>query len=335
MEQHSPHISATGGSPPAGGRHDLRALISAAKYFVTIGAIALLLFSVDRSALLQRLRHISLLDLAVALAIGISQVLLVGYRWWRVARFFREPSAGMPALKQFQLINYAGQLVGQMLPFLAADALRIAYARAAGLSLRSAVVSTAFDRGIALLSLLGLCEIALTLSPTIGNIARLRVTVTVFAILSLTGGAAILAFGDKAAARLPDTRLCRGLADLIVLFRRILLDVKVAVPILCLALLIHGMSIGIFWLLCVGQGLAVNMAELLVIVPPLILASALPISVAGWGVREGIAVALFAAIGIPADAALAVSLSFGSITLLAAVPGAATMMMLPKSRTSS
>jgi glycosyltransferase 2 family protein len=37
----------------------------------------------------------------------------------------------------------------------------------------------------------------------------------------------------------------------------------------------------------------------------------LPISLAGWGVREGAAVVAFGALGLPADQALAASITFG------------------------
>ena len=59
----------------------------------------------------------------------------------------------------------------------------------------------------------------------------------------------------------------------------------------------------------------------LVIVPPVILFTVIPVSVAGWGVREGAMVTLFAMIGADKAAVLAMSIIFGFILIAASVPG--------------
>jgi hypothetical protein len=52
-----------------------------------------------------------------------------------------------------------------------------------------------------------------------------------------------------------------------------------------------------------------------------------PIAVAGWGLREGFVVALLGAAGIGTDGALVVSLSFGTVLLLAALPGVVVLAL--------
>jgi len=58
-----------------------------------------------------------------------------------------------------------------------------------------------------------------------------------------------------------------------------------------------------------------------IIVPFVTLMSLLPISVGGTGVREGLYVALFGAVGMPAESALALSLSLLGTAMLWAVVG--------------
>jgi hypothetical protein len=60
----------------------------------------------------------------------------------------------------------------------------------------------------------------------------------------------------------------------------------------------------------VDSGLANGCALL---VPAILEIAMLPISLAGWGVREGAAVVAFGAIGLPAAQALGVSIAFGLI----------------------
>ena len=59
----------------------------------------------------------------------------------------------------------------------------------------------------------------------------------------------------------------------------------------------------------------------LVLVPPAILFTVIPVSVAGWGVREGALVALFSMIGADQAAVLAMSILYGFILILVSVPG--------------
>jgi len=49
--------------------------------------------------------------------------------------------------------------------------------------------------------------------------------------------------------------------------------------------------------------------------------SLLPISVGGWGVREGSLIAAFALVGVPPEVALAASITFGIILLASSLPG--------------
>jgi ABC-type Fe3+ transport system permease subunit len=52
------------------------------------------------------------------------------------------------------------------------------------------------------------------------------------------------------------------------------------------------------------------------------LASAIPISVAGWGVREGALIVLFGAYGVAADKTFTISVLFGACMVVASLPGA-------------
>ena len=53
--------------------------------------------------------------------------------------------------------------------------------------------------------------------------------------------------------------------------------------------------------------------------------SAVPVNVAGWGPREGVAAWAFAAAGLGASAGVTAAAAYGALVLLAALPGAAVM----------
>jgi len=74
-------------------------------------------------------------------------------------------------------------------------------------------------------------------------------------------------------------------------------------------------------LLARGLGLPLGFADSLALVPAIMLITFFPLSVAGWGVREGAAIVLLGTAGIATDGALAVSVLFGLGLLIAGLPG--------------
>lgn len=66
-----------------------------------------------------------------------------------------------------------------------------------------------------------------------------------------------------------------------------------------------------------GMGVALPLAlGCALLVPAIMEIAMLPVSLAGWGLREGAAVVAFGALGLPADQALGASIAFG-LTLAA------------------
>src|SRR5690606_4783819 len=61
----------------------------------------------------------------------------------------------------------------------------------------------------------------------------------------------------------------------------------------------------------------------LILVPPVMLVSMVPISIAGWGVREGAMITAFGLVGLDTADALALSIVFGVIVSLVGAPGGA------------
>lgn len=77
-------------------------------------------------------------------------------------------------------------------------------------------------------------------------------------------------------------------------------------------------------------GVSAPLTELAALALLVLLASAVPLSVAGWGPREGAAAWLFAEVGIGAETGLSVAVSFGVVSLVATLPG---LLALPARRT--
>lgn len=77
----------------------------------------------------------------------------------------------------------------------------------------------------------------------------------------------------------------------------------------------------------IGADLAVM--QLLPLVPPVLLAMLIPVTIAGWGLREGAAAAVWAVAGLDPAQGAAIALTYGALVLLAALPGALFLKRLP------
>ncbi len=79
-----------------------------------------------------------------------------------------------------------------------------------------------------------------------------------------------------------------------------------------------------------AYGVEASLELWLCIIPLSVIASAMPISINGWGIREAVVVALATTMGVSAADALLVSMTLGVLNLIASLPGA--LLMLQRGR---
>ena len=103
--------------------------------------------------------------------------------------------------------------------------------------------------------------------------------------------------------------------------RLMLLRPRLALSATGLAVFIHVLSVLAAWCAARAVGADVSPQALLVCIPLALLAATAPISIGGWGIREGALVALLHLYGTPPDAALALSIVFGLSLMVASLPG--------------
>lgn len=72
-------------------------------------------------------------------------------------------------------------------------------------------------------------------------------------------------------------------------------------------------------------------AVLLPLVAPVLLSMLVPLSVAGWGIRESAAALLWIGVGLPAAEGVAISVAYGLLVLVSSLPGA-LVFLAPRDR---
>lgn len=75
-----------------------------------------------------------------------------------------------------------------------------------------------------------------------------------------------------------------------------------------------------------ATGTVLSPFETMVLVPLILYAMVVPLSVSGWGIREGVAAALFPLAGASAEAGLAASTAFGLTFLVSTLPGVLALL---------
>jgi len=124
-------------------------------------------------------------------------------------------------------------------------------------------------------------------------------------------GIAILLSLASLPARWQRWRLVSGIADLSAGARRLYLSPVIVAPVLGLSLVVHVLTVLAVYILARDLGLPVTFWDCLVLIPLVFLVATIPVSIAGWGVREGAMVAALGVLGVSTSAAVTLSILFG------------------------
>jgi uncharacterized membrane protein YbhN (UPF0104 family) len=262
--------------------------------------------------------------LSLAVVLMLAQLTFGAARWGIVLEAL---GAKLTALKIF-LLYYVGAFFAIVLPGLVGgDAVRVWATVKAGEPLVVSVNSVMLERASAVLSLLVL--VAVTEPLLLERVPNLPGP-WVFPLLTVGGIAGILVLSvmDHLPESLMRWRAVRGLAYLAADTRRVAFHAKTGLPAFAAALVGNINLSLVMWALAVGLHIPVDVVDCLVLVPPVFLITTLPISIAGWGVREAAMVTSFGFIGIDSGQSLLLSLVFGILNMVIALPGGAAFLLV-------
>ena len=255
----------------------------------------------------------------VLLALLVLGILLFNntLRWRTVLRAIK---ADLSFWTSFRLL-YIGLFFNQTLPSsVGGDAVRMYLARREGLSLTGAINGVMLERVATVSGLIMLVVLTqpLLLARVGDNTAKL--VFPILAVLAVTG-IIILMLLDRFPEKFQRLQIVKGIANLAIDTKRLFLSPGRA--ILAVGLGVTGNILIALATYCLGHALRidVNLLDCLVLMPPVILITTIPISIAGWGLREGAMVAAFAFVGVSEGDAFVMSVLFGLVGILVSLPG--------------
>ncbi len=291
----------------------------ALKFLVSGFLIWFLLSNIDIVAAMGKLVDVEVEMLAAAMFVILVQAVICGLRWESVLLAIGQP-LGFSKAFQFSLI---GSFFNQALPSaVGGDAVRMYKAFKHGIGLRCAVNGVVLERAITVVALVLLVDaLQPWFTPRVDDAMMAMILpgliiVTLGAVLGLF----FLMLLDRLPRALQRWRLVRGLGNLGFDARQLFLSWHLPRAMIWGFVTHINLSFGVF-LLAAGLSIEVSWFDCLVLMPPVILVMTLPISIAGWGVRETAMVAFFGLIGLPAEEAVVLSILFGLTCIAMALPG--------------
>ncbi|MET4261147.1 uncharacterized membrane protein YbhN (UPF0104 family) [Bradyrhizobium sp. S3.12.5] len=290
-----------------------RILLSTTKILISAALLYLALRKVDLTELLARFTATSLFWIGMAIAVTFLQIFVGVLRWREVSA-----ACGAPLeLGRAMRYNVIGSFFNQTLPSaIGGDAVRLWLVARTGAGWRAAAYSIFVDRAIGLVALAVLIVASLPWSYTLIADPHGRSALLLVDFAALAGGIGFLIFGAlkwswlKAWWATHHIHACAVIAD------RVIFNRTRGPVIAILSLLVHVLAVIIAW--CVVQSIAapVSFVQVFLLVPPVMLITLMPISIAGWGVREASMGLAFGFAGLAANEGVNVSLLFGAVSFI-------------------
>jgi uncharacterized membrane protein YbhN (UPF0104 family) len=263
---------------------------------------------VNIATVADRLSRISPAWFALELLALLAQLFCLAARWQRLLTQCGA-TLSFASMLRFSIVS---MFFNQTLPSsVGGDAMRI-WLAAKQSDWRTATYSVFLDRLVGVLVLAGLVVVCLPWTLQLVQNPIGRSALLAIGLGSIAAGIIFLSLAWKRLHFLQRWAPTRHLADMAVVAIRILRSPRALAPIGGLSVLIHLLTAVAAWAAARAIGADLSLLYALFLVLPVVLVAVVPISIAGWGVREGAMVAAFAYAGLPQADGLIVSLLFGA-----------------------
>ena len=289
----------------------------ALKLVVSLGLFVLIFRAVDFREVVEVVRTLNPWLLLPALGLQMVSALVAAFRWYMIMH-----ELGFGERPQFYIRSYfKGTFFNQALPTsIGGDALRVLEAAKVGGGKREAFYGVFIDRIVGLLGLLLLNLMAISINPVfLKHNPAVHYVIIGMAVFGFVGVIVLILLGNV--NWLTSNRVTKLIHDLSNRVRTVYRSGRTITVQMLLSVIIHLLSMMTVYLIGLSIGLDYGLLIYLVVVPPVILLTLVPVSLAGWGVRESGMIGLFLLIGAEKAAVLSLSLIYGLMLVAASMPG--------------
>ena len=300
-----------------------KGVFTALKIAVTLALFWMIASKLDLSDIANRLSTAQPMGLGLATVLIFFQLTLNSERWRRLLRM---DQVTLPYRLSYRYYLEA-MFFNQALPgAVGGDVMRVYRIRKFCASVGQALTSVLLER---ITGLIGLCLLIAIGLPMLMQRTGDHSILKGFLIIGLAGmiGIGIVVLIARQSEQGRGGRIRAFIVKLSRVFVRLISHPREAVPILLLALGTHLTIVLTAYISAQALALPFTYWDCLIIVPTSILIATLPISLGGWGVREGAMAAGFALIGGDAGGAVALSIVMGLEILAVGLVGGIVWFM--------
>jgi len=304
------------------------ALFLVIRILMSAGLLYLSFRSIHFDALRARLNDFGFGWFILAILATLAQVVLSAFRWCEVTQRCGAPLDGTRAIK----FNMIGTFFNQTLPSsIGGDAMRLwLLGRSAGW--REATYSVLVDRAIGLIALAVIIVGSLPWSYPLITSPKGQVALVAIGGAALAASLGFLILGAlswpwlKRWWPLRHVHACGEIAN------QVLFNARSGPKVVALSLTIHMLAVAAAWCCAIAIHASASFWQVFLLIPPIMLITMLPISIAGWGVREASMTVAFGYAGLMTGEGTVVSLLFGIASFIAGALGGLVWVSSPEKR---
>lgn len=290
-----------------------------AKVVLSIALISYVAMRFDLAQGLAQLRHITGQWLFGVFALYFVQLSLVALRF----REFLDVMGARVGILRALDASLIGYFFSQtFISFVGGDAMRVYRISQHGIPLGLTAKAVVLDRASGFAAQVLLILVALPFALPLMQDPTMRLSLLLLVAFAFAGAFAVIL-----ASRLPQgLRRLKALDAIGDVSGRVLKRIgtpKGAAAFFGYSAAINLLNIVLFFAIAKGLNVELELSHCFILLPPVFFISMLPISIAGWGVREGAAILALGLVGVPAAQVLAVSVTFGLGLMLISLPGGA------------
>jgi uncharacterized membrane protein YbhN (UPF0104 family) len=288
-----------------------RFLILSTRILVSLALLYFALRGINFSAVQSRLSQINIGWIGLAVLVTLLQIFIGALRWREISALCQAPLTDLVAFRY----NMIGAFFNQTLPSsIGGDAVRLWLVNRTGAGWRAATYSILTDRAIGLIALALIIVASLPWSYDLIADSRGRLALVFVDFAALAGGLGFLLLGHLPWTWLKTWWPTKHVHACSVIANRVIFNRRSGPKIAALSLSVHVLAVVIAW--CAVRSIAApaNFEQVFMLIPPIMLITMMPISIAGWGVREATMMVAFGYAGLAQTDGTVVSILFGAVS---------------------
>jgi uncharacterized protein (TIRG00374 family) len=294
------------------------------RLIIAVGLTAYLLWKAHPASVLRVTAAADWRWIAAAVALLLIDRTLMAYRWMVLLRALTPGSR--PPFGAVMRIFFVSTFVGTFLPSVGGDLYRAYSLSRLKVSGVESAASVLMDRVLGVMSIVIVGVVALVPAPDAARNKWMLLTLALASLGCLVAGVAVFSeraagAGQRMAVRLPNERARRIAAGMIDAVRRYSRHHGELVNVLVMSIGVQMVRVIQAW--CLGRALGIEAGVVMyfIFIPIVLLIMLLPITVNGLGTSQGAFGWLFGSIGVPAAAAVALSILFVALGVAGNLPG--------------